>query len=214
MKKLGFTLAEVLITMAIIGVIAAVTLPTLNVNVTENAAVTKYKKAMASISSIGSIIAANDRMDFSDLATGAVATADNAGYDNGQLRRQVWAVFDKYGRLDRNHTTGATAIGGQCNTATQIIFFKDNTALCYNARGENNFITGWIDINGTKAPNQAFSCTDATCNNRTVGDQLAVTLAGEDAYPGHLTAFNRANDTATFPEADTNTFAARWAFEK
>ena len=49
MKK-GFTLAEVLITLGIIGVVAAMTLPTLMQNYQKKVAVERAKKAYAEIS--------------------------------------------------------------------------------------------------------------------------------------------------------------------
>ena len=49
-KKFAFTLAEVLITLGIIGVVAAMTLPTLLSNYRKNVAVTQLKKAYSEIS--------------------------------------------------------------------------------------------------------------------------------------------------------------------
>ena len=46
MKKNGFTLAEVLITLSIIGVVATMTLPALMTNVQEQQARTGIKKAI------------------------------------------------------------------------------------------------------------------------------------------------------------------------
>lgn len=50
MKKSGFTLAEVLITLGIIGVVAALTVPTLMQNADERATVTALKKAYSTLS--------------------------------------------------------------------------------------------------------------------------------------------------------------------
>ena len=47
MKKFGFTLAEVLITLGIIGVVAAITLPTLNSNTTMASIGPKLGKAVS-----------------------------------------------------------------------------------------------------------------------------------------------------------------------
>ena len=49
MKKSGFTLAEVLITLVIIGVIAAMTIPTLLSNTNKQETKTALKKAMSII---------------------------------------------------------------------------------------------------------------------------------------------------------------------
>ena len=50
MKKLGFTLAEVLITLGIIGVVAAMTIPTLIANYQEKQTISRLTKAYATIS--------------------------------------------------------------------------------------------------------------------------------------------------------------------
>ena len=52
MKKNGFTLAEVLITLSIIGVIATLTLPTLMTNINESQNKTGFKKVINTLSKI------------------------------------------------------------------------------------------------------------------------------------------------------------------
>ena len=47
MKDKGFTLAEILITLGIIGVVAAMTIPTLITNYQKKASVTKLQKAIS-----------------------------------------------------------------------------------------------------------------------------------------------------------------------
>uniref|UniRef100_UPI0040253C9A type II secretion system protein n=1 Tax=Candidatus Scatousia sp. TaxID=3085663 RepID=UPI0040253C9A len=49
MRKAAFTLAEVLITLGIIGVVAAITLPTINQNRQDNELITQTKKVYADI---------------------------------------------------------------------------------------------------------------------------------------------------------------------
>ena len=48
-KKLAFTLAEVLITMTIIGVVAAITVPSLMMSTQKKENVVRYKKALSTI---------------------------------------------------------------------------------------------------------------------------------------------------------------------
>lgn len=50
MRKYGFTLAEVLITLAVIGIVAALTIPTLMQNADERATVTTLKKTYSTLS--------------------------------------------------------------------------------------------------------------------------------------------------------------------
>lgn len=65
-KNLGFTLAEVLITLGIIGVVAAMTMPTIITNVSNNIFATRIKQVYSLLSSaVISYMAANDLTEFS-----------------------------------------------------------------------------------------------------------------------------------------------------
>ncbi|MCQ2754538.1 MAG: type II secretion system GspH family protein [bacterium] len=70
MKKFGFTLAEVLITLTIIGVIAAMTLPTLMANTSEAQIGPKLAKAKASFEQANAIMLSNNSVDLiTDITT-------------------------------------------------------------------------------------------------------------------------------------------------
>ena len=69
-KRFGFTLAEVLITLGIIGVVAAMTMPTL-MNSTQGAQYkAAYKKALSALSQAVTLNMALDEWNFADLDTG------------------------------------------------------------------------------------------------------------------------------------------------
>ena len=59
-KKLAFTLAEVLITLGIIGIVSAMTIPTLVKNYQKKVAVTKLQKIHAVLNQIARLAVAND----------------------------------------------------------------------------------------------------------------------------------------------------------
>ena len=81
MKKHGFTLAEVLITLAIIGVVATITLPSLMSNTQEQQAVTAFRKAMNTLNEVPQMNAAVDGFDYGDITLGtAPSNAPNAVY--------------------------------------------------------------------------------------------------------------------------------------
>ena len=67
MRKLGFTLAEVLITLGIIGVIASLTLPSLMTNTAEREYATAWKKAISSLTEAVQMNMAMDNISFDDL---------------------------------------------------------------------------------------------------------------------------------------------------
>ena len=84
-KRLGFTLAEVLITLGIIGVVAAMTMPTL-MNSTQGAQYkTAYKKALSAISQAVTLNVALDGSSFADTVAGTAGSTDKPKNDQGTV---------------------------------------------------------------------------------------------------------------------------------
>ena len=74
-KRFGFTLAEVLITLGIIGVVAAMTMPTL-INQTNGAQYkAAYKKALSAISQAVTLNVALEDIGFADTSAAGTTTA-------------------------------------------------------------------------------------------------------------------------------------------
>ena len=216
MKKNGFTLAEVLITLAIIGVVASLTLPSLMTNTAEQQAITAFRKAVNTLSEVGQMSAAVDGFDYGGLSATMTPSADASTTDtNGAVVQTLWAMLSNRAQVDRT-SSGSGIIGGNCAGMSQI-FFMDGTVLCYtdgvtNASADAA-IHGYIDTNGVKGPNSPFTCTNATCkpSERKVGDQFPVTLKGSVVYPGNVTFSNNA---PTDGSNTTENSAARWAMRK
>ena len=75
-KRFGFTLAEVLITLGIIGVVAAMTMPTL-MNQTNGAQYkAAYKKALSAISQAVTLNVALDDVSFAETEVASATTAN------------------------------------------------------------------------------------------------------------------------------------------
>ena len=175
MKKNGFTLAEVLITLAIIGVVAVLTLPALNSNTQEQQARAALKKMSNTLSQAASMNAAIDGLDFSTLNTAAqgnTITTDNPLGAQGSLLRllQERCAVDTL----QSFATVTSSMGTNVNTA---VYFRDNTAIYFD--GANAMAAGTIgnvanneladdgvakgipvilDTNGSKGPNQVSNC--------------------------------------------------------
>jgi len=110
MKKLNaFTLAETLIVMGIIGVVAALTLPNLNSSTGDKEKVAKVKKIYSNL---------ND-------AYGR-ATAVYGPYEE-------WSNSAKWGRL-----TEFMKLSKDCNTTIDSCFKKNSTIFSYNSSSEYN----------------------------------------------------------------------------
>lgn len=218
MKKNGFTLAEVLITLAIIGVVASLTLPALMTNTAEQQAITAFRKAVNTLSEVGQMSAAVDGFDYGGLSATMTPSASTSTLDtNGVVKQTLWAMLSNRAQVDRT-TSGASKItGGGCGSNTTQIFFMDGTVLCYTDAVTNASadaaIHGYIDTNGVKGPNSNFTCTNATCkpSERKVGDQFPVTLKGSVVYPGNVTF---SNNSPTDSGNAIENYAARWAMRK
>ena len=173
--KKGFTLAEVLITLAIIGVIATLTLPALMTNIKEQQAITAFKKA------VNTLVTA-DEMNTAKQGWGYDGIKDNNTtelYDeNGNTYPSMYAILKentnlvKYGKTrDYFKSVPAPAFfikidgksSGGGSSMTNIAFFRDGTALLlmgYNTEissGRAGF-AGVIDVNGVKGPNMLSNC--------------------------------------------------------
>ncbi|MBQ8460272.1 type II secretion system protein [bacterium] len=76
MRSAGFTLAEVLITLGIIGVVAAMTIPTLIANTQGQRVRSQFKKTLSTLNQAGKMAQAQYDWDFGALSTGC-------NYSNG-----------------------------------------------------------------------------------------------------------------------------------
>ena len=162
-KRFGFTLAEVLITLGIIGVVAAMTMPTL-MNQTNGAQYkAAYKKALSAISQGVTLNVALDGNSFAD--------ADSVGAIKDILKDRMNVVKGS----DAAAKVGYSADpAGVTQLATNYsLFFNDGTTFsfagpasgktCTNTAtvtANNNKCYGFIDVNGLKGPNKIVKCDD------------------------------------------------------
>lgn len=68
-KKKGFTLSEVLITLGIIGVVAAITMPTLMTKIQEKQYQSQYKKIFSELNQAVRLLQIDDENPLSDCGT-------------------------------------------------------------------------------------------------------------------------------------------------
>ena len=198
----GFTLAEVLITLGIIGVVAAMTMPTL-MNATNGAQYkTAYKKALSVISQAIVLNLALDDYDLSSTVDiGTEGTSLFALIDNGMnvVRTETGDIVGYTAHINVDAEDAETpGAGSDASLASNYTFFfndgimftfpkaavacteKNASDLENSDKGKPDGICrGFIDVNGTKAPN-----TQTTCNEGT-GDEgvPCVVDSPKDIYP-------------------------------
>jgi len=164
-SKRGFTLAEVLVTLAIIGVVAALTIPSLIQGSQNTAIVTSVKKAYATFSqAYTSFIADENTMTsvwtgdkqhvlvLNQFAT-KLSVIKNCGTGTGCFPDVIYKMLEGSNILNYNQSVNyAKAILADGSA----IYIYDNNGACNSNLGT---VTNWcgniaIDINGVKEPNQ------------------------------------------------------------
>ena len=159
--KGGFTLAEVLITLGVIGVVAAITLPTLIQNYQKKQTVTQLKKAYSELSQAISTAQKDfgtfEDWDFADFPT----DADRAQYfyenflkPNLKISKycapssnECWAD-DSFTLTGNKYTPLNSGVPGRCSFVT-----ASGYSVFYWLHGSGT--GGWffVDLNGKKKPN-------------------------------------------------------------
>jgi prepilin-type N-terminal cleavage/methylation domain-containing protein len=178
MKKTGFTLAEVLITLSIIGIVAMMTLPALMTNVQEQQAKTGLKKGLNTVIEAAQMSQAIEGFAYDTL------TSNNTGENDASLTGLL-IQRTQYDPQKSDFNVGADgALAFQkgadgtlvdATAANIVMFFRDGSALSYpqdivgianrNLTQTDGLAQGFVvlyDINGTKAPNRLSNCLGNT----------------------------------------------------
>ena len=158
MKKLGFTLAEVLLTLVIIGVVAAMTVPSLMKNTNEEEYRTAAKKAITSAGQALTLHYALENMWAQDYST-AKDLVENVFKKRLNTIEYTGTEGYTVGECDDPETTFATQDGMIfCINNWYVGDTEKQTEACnsYNTRPctNGNHANLWVDVNGEKGPNR------------------------------------------------------------
>ena len=206
MKK-AFTLAEILITLGIIGVVAAMTIPTLMSNTGKAEFTTAYKKIISAVNQAVTMSVAIDYIDFGDTNSG---TGTDSIYGilskKMQIAKTVDGTNDEVCRMFKD-TAGAC---DSSVTNNYTLFFADGMAIsypksaekCTSAQYRQDKCKAIVDINGSKGPNKLSHCkwadgadpnqeadnatsdTDlCTESNAYIADHFSVQFKGQQLIP-------------------------------
>lgn len=189
--KQGFTLAEVLITLGIIGVVAAMTIPTLMANIKGSQYRAKFKKGISNLSQTGLI--AQEQLGFSYGDSGItssswIPSSSDQNIGSIMLNTQKGVTYIGYynGSTSRpesykKYTTKIKTIAFSPEDSQHSFILPDGMIVglpqyssnCTVAVGESlNKLTtdqwgtaqcvGYIDVNGINLPNEETVCSDKT----------------------------------------------------
>ncbi len=149
-KSSAFTLAEVLITLAIIGVVAAMTIPGVIVRTNQQEFKTGFKKAISVLNQAVTMNLAIDNESPADITSGAQLSQ--------YLSKRMNVM--RSGVTAGNNTAFYTADGFRYEVPTTGIANCTTTSPC---------IIG-VDVNGDRGPTSATDRTGITSNYPAVGD--------------------------------------------
>ncbi len=208
-KRFGFTLAEVLITLGIIGVVAAMTIPTLISNTNSAKFKSQYKKTLSTLNQAALMGTAQYDLDFASLTTPCTnnggtekpdVTASMCALINGTLAGATFyqtAAHMKIPGSSQEYMINAAPLVADKTMKTyqladgSMVAFDERIAGCTLAPGEP--ITnlepkcyGFIDVNGPTLPNKEVRCsTRAGAIASSVGDCIVRNNASDmgDVFP-------------------------------
>ncbi len=118
LKKKGFTLAEVLITLGIIGVVAAMTIPTLISNTTSAKYRSQFKKTISTLSQAARMSQAQYGFDYAGLTR---SCGSNAASEHPDSEMSICAMFN-----------GSLAGASYYKVLADIPMKKNNSILTYS----------------------------------------------------------------------------------
>jgi len=212
-KANGFTLAEVLITLGIIGVVAAMTIPTLIANTNSTKFKSQFKKTMSTATQAVRMAEAQYDINFATLDQDCGGATDDPNVKasicalfNGTLAGATYYDNLRNQKIPGSNTayrpnggpwlTSGTWAGYQLADGS-IIGIRKNTKGCTVANGavtsSEGYCMGFIDVNGFAGPNSEVACRDgSTISNagtpltNTESQNCDVRKIRDDIFPIHF----------------------------
>ncbi len=147
-RKIAFTLAEVLITLGIIGIVAAMTMPALIANHKKKSTAVKVKKAY----SIVSQALTRAQLDYGGMETWEyLSFSDDKVEERRNASKMFAAIYLKPYVNAIRYEENSTKKVNNLNMTTPQIYLSDGTSLFINTGGCYDIL---VDINGDKNPNE------------------------------------------------------------
>ena len=208
-KNKSFTLAEVLITLGIIGVVAALTIPTLISNTNSKRFASQFKKSISTIKQSILLGEAHYDIDLSDLnatcgtngATDKIEDMTICGLFNATL---VGATFIPQSTISRERDFHRDIITCGLNSDAIGYYLADGSSFYFTQKStpctKETPCCAFIDVNGNTSPNKEVTGVEITSYNDLImpaayaqdsseGVEIYVPADSQhmtDVYPIHL----------------------------
>ena len=153
MLKKGFTLAEVLLTLTIIGVIAAITMPALMTNVNDNILEAQAKKFYSQLTAALDLYKARHEID--TLASGLDMVELAGTIMNTTIGDAANDLVESYTNVNRTNQLEQAGVFGVISGENQLYKLKDGSVFTIHETNSDN--RPWIvaaDVNGRRGPNR------------------------------------------------------------
>ena len=193
MNRNGFTLAEVLITLGIIGIVAALTIPTLIANTKSQQFRSQFKKTLSTLNQAGLMAKAQYDFDYSGLNADCGGASDDPTVTrsmcallNGTLSGYAYIgqpTTENFKLPNGSVYSYETEIGAVLFAPNAIIYLLSDGSIvgfypmikeCTPPPGnvfdadmwvnEKNLCVGFSDVNGLAGPNKDVVCDDPSEN--------------------------------------------------
>ena len=195
-KKAAFTLAEVLITLAIIGVVAAMTIPTLISNYQEKIRVTQLLKVHSQLSNAWQMI---------QLENGNIDTWGLSKTNTGEVDEDGDMIYDK---------TAGDFISDLLQKQFRVTKTCQKGEACemrdrYTMTGELKTQGGFILTDKNETSENAYFCiSDGTCfmvgnYSKDQGGHVSVRLPDKDIILGKTEFYFRLTEKGVIPEGNS-----------
>ena len=186
MRIRAFTLAEVLITIGIIGTVAALTIPTLISNVNSQHYKAMFKKSIATLNQAGRMSQAKYEINYGSASAKCGANASTENPDdtysfcailNGTLSgaRYVGALQNYTIQMYESEYTPEDMLAYTMSNGSMVMFSElaigcttNNGIMDAEWIADHPQCLGYIDVNANTKPNKIVSCDDATLNISTL----------------------------------------------
>jgi len=179
-KRFGFTLAEVLITLAIIGVVAAMTIPTLMTSTNQQEFKTAIKKAVSVLNQAVTMNVALENSNFSNIVGISSDPINKDGLQDLFANRMNVVSTETIGTLVG---AGDGKVANTSGTANEAFFTADGMMFDLGAASTSGNCTDTapciiiVDINGDKKPNRL------TTDSASLSDRFMLQLRAQQVIP-------------------------------
>lgn len=188
----GFTLAEVLITLGIIGIVASMTLPSITANYQNkhrSAAIKKFYSSIQQALLLSEID--NGPMEYWEKNAGDIHNEDGE-YDHTNNSKSSEAFFNKYLKNYFKYIKAGTKTLNPNERLDFKIWLADGSTVYMHNGSCNDFI---LDVNGDKRPNKHGydRFTFLLCSGNNIADATTKIMCGTKkfcAYNADISIYN------------------------